>query len=75
MGTEEGKIRDKSWDAVVDAAGLPGNTLSVDEICKALAEIETLNRRLRRSRLTLKQKIMKAPGYLIRKVTGKVLGR
>jgi radical SAM superfamily enzyme YgiQ (UPF0313 family) len=68
IGVEEGKITHKDWASVVDAAGRPGNRLTTDELVKILADLEEMNKKLRRSKLTLAQKIRKAPGYVMRKL-------
>jgi radical SAM superfamily enzyme YgiQ (UPF0313 family) len=70
MGVQEGKIKGKDWDAIVNAAGLPGNSLTFNELERILVEVDQGNRQLRHTRLTLGQKAMKAPGYVLRKMKG-----
>ncbi len=72
IGVKEGKIKGHDWDTVVDAAGRPGNTLTPAEYEKIFREVHDLNTRLRRSRLTFKEKALKAPGYLAKKVLSKM---
>jgi len=74
IGQKEGKIQGRDWASIIDAAGRPGNALSTDDLVKTLAEIESINKRLRRSRMSLKQKAMRAPGFVVRKILGKVRG-
>jgi len=75
IGVREGKILSGDWESIVNAAGTPGNALTAEELQDTLKEIDEMNKSLRRSGLTLKQKLIKAPGYLVKKVVGKVAGK
>jgi radical SAM superfamily enzyme YgiQ (UPF0313 family) len=75
LGLQEGKIATRNWDGIVDAAGTAGNSLTTRELEEVLGEVDRLNRQLWFSHMTLKQKAMKVPGFLVRKVTGKMKSR
>lgn len=75
IGRGEGKIDQRDWNAILNAAGRPGNDLSTEDLERILRDVDKLNTHLRRSRMTVKQKMAKAPRYLIRKVLNRVRGK
>ncbi|MHC4942403.1 MAG: B12-binding domain-containing radical SAM protein [Planctomycetota bacterium] len=57
IGVKEGKIPDGSWDSIVGAAGLPGNTLTTKDLEDILAQVQMGNKRLQRARMNWKQRL------------------
>jgi radical SAM superfamily enzyme YgiQ (UPF0313 family) len=70
IGVNEGKIKGQDWDSITQAAGFSGNSLTYKELDHIIKEVHKGNLRLRRSQLTWKQKVLKVPGYLFRKMVG-----
>jgi len=71
IGEDEGKIKSKDWETIVDAAGTSGNKLTTEDLEKILSDLDLMNRKLNKSKLTLVQKIKKAPRFLVRKILGR----
>ncbi len=64
LGLKDGSIQSNDWSSILAAAGRAGNSLGQKDLEAIIVEVDHMNRKLRRSKQTFRQRVVGAPRFV-----------